>query len=100
MSFEDEFGSQIEALAQLEGLRKEREEMLVIRSSNSPNAVLISQRQHESNKKSLKSDLKKTTAYVKKIKTIREGIVTFTDGQTIDTNNIDYNIIKPLIWWK
>ena len=47
-------------------------------------------------------DIPETLSHIlgKKIKTIREGIVTFTDGQVIDTNDLDYNIIKPLIWWK
>lgn len=47
-------------------------------------------------------DIPETLSHIlgKKIKTIREGIVTFADGQAIDTNDLDYNIIKPLIWWK
>ncbi len=47
-------------------------------------------------------DIPETLSHIlgKKIKTIREGFVTFADGQVIDTNDLDYNIIKPLIWWK
>lgn len=47
-------------------------------------------------------DIPETLSHLlwKKIKTIRDGIVTFADWQKIDTHNLDYNIIKPLIWWK
>lgn len=47
-------------------------------------------------------DIPETLSHLlgKKIKTIKGGIVTFADGQKIDTQNLDYNIVKPLIWWK
>jgi adenine-specific DNA-methyltransferase len=35
----------------------------------------------------------------KKIASIRNGVIRFVDGQEIDTNNLDYRLIKPLIWW-
>ena len=37
-----------------------------------------------------------TGKYIKKI--LKDKVV-FTDGSEIDLNNIDYKIIKPLIWW-
>jgi len=33
------------------------------------------------------------------IKKISDGEVEFEDGTKIDTKNLDYKIIKPLIWW-
>jgi hypothetical protein len=33
------------------------------------------------------------------IKKIEKDKVIFTDDSFIDFNNIDYKIIKPLIWW-
>jgi len=35
----------------------------------------------------------------KRIKTITADEVEFEDGEKIDINDLDYNIIKPLIWW-
>ncbi len=34
------------------------------------------------------------------IKTIKEGEVEFADGSKINTANLDYKLIKPLIWWE
>jgi len=33
------------------------------------------------------------------IKKIADGEVEFTDGTKINTKDLDYKIIKPLIWW-
>jgi hypothetical protein len=33
------------------------------------------------------------------IKRITSTRVEFEDGETIDTGNLDYKLIKPLIWW-
>ena len=67
--------AQLEALAAIEELKKERDEMLAQRQANGPAATLASRKAHEANKKNLKSDLKKTTAFVKKIRSINtEGL--------------------------
>jgi len=34
------------------------------------------------------------------IKSIRDGEVEFTDGSKINTKELDYKLIKPLIWWE
>ena len=34
------------------------------------------------------------------IKAIKEGEVEFADGSIINTANLDYKLIKPLIWWE
>lgn len=34
------------------------------------------------------------------IKTIKDGEVEFTDGSKVNTKNLDYKLIKPLIWWE
>lgn len=72
---ENEFEAQLEALAQLEGIKKEKDELLVYKQSNSiPNITTI-RKTNDANKSNLKSDLKKTTAFVKKIKSINfEGL--------------------------
>ena len=74
MSKDDkESESQIDALNQLEILRKEKEDLLLLIKSNSIQEVVKSRKLNESNK--LKSDLKKTTAFVKKIRSINyEGL--------------------------
>ncbi len=33
------------------------------------------------------------------IKRITQDYVEFEDGEKIDLKNLDYKIIKPLIWW-
>lgn len=33
------------------------------------------------------------------IKKITDGEVEFTDGTKINTKDLDYKLIKPLIWW-
>jgi len=35
----------------------------------------------------------------KNIKSITESEVEFEDGEKVDIKNLDYKIIKPLIWW-
>jgi regulator of nonsense transcripts 2 len=67
---EQEFEAQLEALGHIEALKKERDEFNAFRDSNSGAALAEARRDHESSKSSLKSDLKKTTAFVKKIKAI------------------------------
>jgi adenine specific DNA methylase Mod len=46
-------------------------------------------------------DIPETLSHLlgKFIKQIKQDEVLFTDGTKIDLNNIDYKIIKPLIWW-
>ncbi len=34
------------------------------------------------------------------IKAIKDGEVEFTDGSKVNTKELDYKIIKPLIWWE
>lgn len=75
-SMEVEFEAQVEALGQLEGLKREKDDILEQRKPNLPANVAATRKLHLSNKSSLKSDLKKTTAFVKKIKSINtEGLL-------------------------
>ena len=70
-----EFEAQLEALSCIEELKKEKEELMINRAKNFPAVVAISRKEHEANRKQLKSDLKKTTAFVKKIRSINtEGL--------------------------
>ena len=55
---------------ELASLLQQKADLLVLRESNSAESVQRSRSEHEKNKKNLKSDLKKTTAFVKKIKNI------------------------------
>jgi regulator of nonsense transcripts 2 len=73
--FEKEFEAQLEAQALIQELKKDKDDLLALRSSNLPSAVQITRKKHEAEKKQLKSDLKKTTAFVKKIRSINsEGL--------------------------
>ena len=77
-----------EALQQIEILRKEKAEILASIDANSLPKVTVSRRDHESNKSALKSDLKKTQAFVKKIKSINvEGLQQcIRDSETLNLN--------------
>lgn len=46
-------------------------------------------------------DIPETLSHLtgKFIKQIKKDEVVFTDGSSIDLTNIDYKIVKPLIWW-
>lgn len=46
-------------------------------------------------------DIPETLSHLtgKFIKQIKKDEVVFTDGTSIDLTNIDYKIVKPLIWW-
>lgn len=46
-------------------------------------------------------DIPETLSHLtgKFIKQIKKDAVVFTDGTSIDLTNIDYKIVKPLIWW-
>ncbi len=46
-------------------------------------------------------DIPETLSHItgKFIKQIKKNEVVFTDGTSIDLTNIDYKIVKPLIWW-
>ena len=38
--------------------------------------------------------------YGKKIVKITESTIEYEDGYTVDMSNLDYKLIKPLIWWE
>lgn len=88
LSSAKETQSQQDALKQIDLLRKERDEMLALIDTNSLKNVTISRRDHESNKSALKSDLKKTQAFVKKLKSINvEGLQQcIRDAETLNLN--------------
>jgi len=66
---------EIEAQVQLLGLQREREDFRESRNANSLANAIKARNLHEANKKSLKSDMKKGTTFVKKIRSINsEGI--------------------------
>jgi hypothetical protein len=35
----------------------------------------------------------------KRIKKITKDLIEFEDGEKVDIKNLDYKLIKPLIWW-
>lgn len=70
---EKEVEAQLDAQSQLEELKKERDELFALHNSNLTATVAAIRKSNDSSK--LKSDLKKTTAFVKKIKSINvEGL--------------------------
>ena len=76
--YEKDFELQLEVLAQIDSLRKERSDLLNTRQANLPGspALKAARLEHENSKKqALKSDLKKSNAFVKRLKAITtEGI--------------------------
>eukprot|EP00752_Nemacystus_decipiens_P014194 g12623.t1 len=67
-----EFEAQLEAVSQLELLQKEERARRELREKHAPEALKLSRESHEANKSKLKSDLKKTTAFTKKVKQLSE----------------------------
>lgn len=73
--FEESFEAQIELFAQVDALQKEKDALLTSRNSNLPQNITVYRKQNEKLKQQLKSDLKKSNAFVKKLKLINsEGI--------------------------
>lgn len=68
--FENEFEAQLEVFAQIDAIKNEKEEMMKLRKTNMPVPVQIPRKEHEANKKQLKSDLKKSNAFVKRLRAI------------------------------
>eukprot|EP01035_Chromulina_nebulosa_P024460 gene24460-31851_t len=71
--YEKDFELQLEVLAQIDALRKERSDLLTTRQANLPGspALKAARLEHENSKKqALKSDLKKSNAFVKRLKAI------------------------------
>ena len=65
-AFADDFEAQLKAMEQIENLEKEKAEFLKARQANLPKFVIEKREKHV--KAKLKSDLKKSNAYVKKLK--------------------------------
>ena len=98
-SIEVELEAQIEALAQFDDLTKEKSELIANKKSNSLPDVLVFRKAHESNKSNLRSDLKKTTAFVKKIKSINfEGLQQcIRDTETLNLHLYTSEIVAAII---
>ena len=84
--------------SELDQYRQEVAEATVFRQSNSLAVVTARRQQHEANKKSLKSDLKKTTTFVKKIRTVNaEGLLQCVkDVETLNLSLYIDEIINAL----
>jgi regulator of nonsense transcripts 2 len=61
--------TQAQAKQQLDVLSQEKLERSALRQSNSATGVLVFRKEHEANKKQLKSDLKKASTFVNKLRT-------------------------------
>jgi hypothetical protein len=74
-TFEKEFEAQIEALAIVDAMQRERDSILSARRANLTEGIAALRKQNASKKQMLKSDLKKSNAFVKKLRSINsEGI--------------------------
>lgn len=86
---EQDFEAEIELLAQIDSLQREKDNLLAGRLANLPQNIAAFRKQNEKAKQQLKSDLKKSNAFVKKLKLIS------TDGiqQCIkDTESLNLNL--------
>eukprot|EP01036_Dinobryon_divergens_P034145 gene34145-44116_t len=96
---EAELEAQIEALSQLEELGKEKEIFLTYRSSNLPSNLLSFRAEHDAKRGQLKSDVKKTSSFVKKIRAITsEGIqqcIRDTEAYNLTLYNIKRRYLLP-----
>jgi regulator of nonsense transcripts 2 len=95
----DDLEAQLEALSAIEELKKEKDELIAQRTSNSAATAQVSRKAHEANKKNLKSDLKKTTAFVKKIRSINtEGLQQcIRDVETLNLNLYISEIVGAIV---
>jgi hypothetical protein len=74
-TFEMEFEAQVEALAIVDAMQRERDSILSARRANTAEGIAALRKQNASKKQLLKSDLKKSNAFVKKLRSINsEGI--------------------------
>lgn len=94
---ETDFEAQLDALSQLETFKHKRKEILGLRESNAAAAVVVTRRQHEVSKG--KSDFKKSTAYVKKIKAINtEGLKQcISDSDTLNLTLYISEIVNGIV---
>ena len=95
---EKDFENQIEVLSQIDALRKEKADIFANRQSNiagSP-ALKSARLEHENSKKSsLKSDLKKSNAFVKRLKAITvDGIQQCIRFRVLDLFNFQGQFLK------
>jgi regulator of nonsense transcripts 2 len=100
MSIEADLEAQVDALAALQSLKKEREYMISERSAHLP--VNMAKRRKEIKDQygsKMKSDLKKSTAFVKKVKAINaEGLQQcIRDTETLNLNQYVSEIVAALL---
>jgi hypothetical protein len=84
----------------------QEEEYVFMKDKNMLKAIEIGYENHKMKVDLLKLypsiDIAKTLSYLtgKWIKKIHDGEVEFEDGTKINTRDLDYKLIKPLIWWE
>ena len=81
----------VDAQVELQSVKEEFKKMLKKRELNMGEELEKSRKEHEANKKSLKSDLKKSTAFVKRIKAITSDGIAQCIRET-DTLNLNLYI--------
>ena len=99
-SFEADMEAQLDALAALESIKQEKDVLIAERTLNLP--INIANRRKEikaMDGSKMKSDLKKSTAFVKKIKTINsEGLQQcIRDAETLNLNLYISEIVSALL---
>ena len=97
--FEKDFELSLEYLSLIDELAKERDELIRFRESNLPVNVKKCYKDFENNKRSLKSDLKKSNAFVKKLKNINsEGIIQcIRDIETLNLSLFISEIVSAIV---
>jgi len=103
MSLEAELEAEVDALASLQGLKQEREAMIAERNFHLP--INMAKRRKEIKDRDgskMKSDLKKSTAFVKKVKAINaEGLQQcIRDTETLNLNQYISEIVAALLEMK
>jgi regulator of nonsense transcripts 2 len=97
--FEESFEAQVDSQAQIDGLQRERDALVANRTVNLPQNIVAYRKQHEKLKQQLKSDLKKSNAFVKKLKTITaDGIVQCVrDTETVNLTLFVSEIVNAIV---
>lgn len=98
--FEESFEAQIELQAQLDALKQEKDALVSARVANLPQNIAAYRKQNERTLKGqLKSDLKKSNTFVKKLKTITaEGIQQcIRDTETVNLTLFVSEIVNAIV---
>lgn len=99
LMIEQDFEAELELLAQIDAIQREKDSLLTGRLANLPQNIAAWRKQNEKAKQQLKSDLKKSNAFVKKLKLINaDGIQQcIKDTESLNLNLFVSEIVSGIV---